>query len=483
MELKEKGRNAIKWSLIEKFFKRGITFVISIFLARLLDPSDFGLVAICSFFTAFAEVLNSFGLGQAIVQRNDVDNIQLNTVFYINFVLSVVMVSVLWFSAPFISDFYGNPLVTDIIRVLSLGFIFSAFDMVNRSLLNKHLRFSVFAKAMLISSASSGTIAVFLAFGGAGVWSLVLYGLSASFINTICIMIMSDWRPGLQFRLKSMNKLWKTGVGFLNIGIINNVIDRVDTLFIGKIFNESMLGFYNRAKSLQELPQYTLILPVTRPMFPIFSQIQNDKQQFYNTFKVTVSMLFFLVMLIFGLLLLNADNLIIIVYSSKWTESIPFFQILLFLLPILPLNVMTTSMLKGVGRLRLLTLITVLDRFSVFIALPFGYYLGLKEYAVVFVFCKYLVFFIRIYLLQKKVGLKAFVIFYILSKISLVFLVSFVPILIFISISNIYLDTIVNTIVFTTVFFGLSHVLKIKGYQYFMAEIMGLIKAVFKKLK
>ena len=480
MSLKEKGKNAIKWSLIEKLLKRGITFVISIFLARLLEPADFGLVAMCSFFIAFADALNDFGLGQALVQKKVVDRIQLNTVFYVNISLGLFMFGAMWVAAPYIGQFYDDDMIVNVLRVTSFNFIVKSLTIVNSSMLYKGLKYKVFAKAMFVSSVSSGTVAIIMAYLGFGVWSLVAYGLSSTIINMVAIWYMTKWRPRLEFDLKSIKELWKTGLGFLNIGIINNVVDRLDNLFIGKIFSASVLGFYNRAKGLQELPQYTFILPITRPMFPMFAKIQNDPEKIKDTFFKAIETLSFVVILLFGVMLASADNLIVIIYSDKWVESIPYFKILLFILPLLPVNLVVTSMLKGAGRLKLLTVITVLERASIFFALGFGIKYGLLSYLYAFVGFKYFVFFTRIIIVQKYMHIKLVSVLKVVIEVLSIFGLVILPLLYFVEIDNLYFDTIIKSAVFVVAYTWISALFKIKGFVYMKEEVMKSKGSVFK---
>ncbi len=476
MGLRDRGKNAIKWSLIEKFLKRGITFVISIFLARLLEPSDFGLVAMISIFAAIAEVFYDFGLGQALVQKQNVTQLQYSTIFYINVFMGLLVYLIMWFAAPYIARFYENELLTSITRVSSLSLVLSSTNIVNAALLIKTLKYKVFAKAMVLSSVISGGAAIILGYLGFGVWSLVFYSLISSLVSVVSLWIMSPWAPSLMFNLKTTKDIWKTGLGFMNIGIINNVASQFDNLFIGKVFNANILGLFNRAKSLQELPQYTFILPVTRPMFPVFAQLQNEPGKLKETFFEMLYLLNFLMILIFGVLFLSAKNWIIILYSEKWLESLPYLQILLFLLPVLPFNMITSSLLKGTGRMKLLTIDTLFERLSIFFAIGFGLKFGLLYYLYAFVGYKIALFFIRVYFVKKYFGYSLKDVLFPIIGLVLMFLLTFYFIDSFLNFDNIFVETLIKTATFLFIFFVLSVIFKIKGFNLVKQELLKYIK-------
>jgi teichuronic acid exporter len=473
--LRKQGKTAIKWSLLEKFLKRGITFIVSIFLARLLEPSDFGLVAMISVFTALAEVFYDFGMGQALIQQQKITELQYSTVFYVNLSLGVAVYAIMWFAAPYIALFYENSIITSVVRVSSITFIISSAGIVNAAVVTRSLKYNIFAKAMLISSVCGGGVGVVMAYMDYGVWSLISYGVVSSLVNTSILWGLTPWRPRAVFNLKSIKKIWLTGLGFMNVGIINNVVSRIDYLFIGKIFDAGTLGYFNRAKTLEELPQYTFVLPITRPMFPVFSQLQNDKKKLQEAFFQMLHLLNFAIMLIFGVMYFSAKNWIFILYSDKWLESVPYLKILLLVLPILPYSVMVTSLLKGLGRMRTLTLLTILERSAIFVGIGFGLLYGLVEYLYAFVVFKYLVFFYRLWLLHKNFEIDWMTSFFSVFKMIGLVVAIYIA-LSFVNIENIFLDAGVISLLFVILFVGFSFLLKFEGAGYVKDEIEAILK-------
>jgi len=476
--VESKGRKAVKWSFYEKLLKRGITFVVSLFLARLLEPSDFGLLALITIFSAFASSFADLGFGQALVQKKDVTKIQYNTVFYLGVCIGVILYLIFWFSAPLIAQFYKNDIITNIVRFSSLSFIIDSFTIVNSAILFKQIKFKTFTIVMFFSSFLSGFIGVFFAYNGYGVWSLVIYGLFFSFIRAVLLWLMTDWKPGLSFSLYSIKDIWKRGLSFFNIGIINNVFSQLDNLIIGKIFNISILGLYNRAKSLQELPLNTFIMPITRPFFPMFSRIQDEPQRQRELFYKTVEMLNFVAVLGFGLMFILAENLIVILYSDKWLGSIPFFKMLILLIPIAPFNLLSTSLFKGTGKLRLLTIITIFDRFSVLFAIGFALKYGMLQYLYAFIGFKLVVYSFRIFFVQKYLGISALKMIISIVKMIVIFGLVASPIQ-YIYINNIYIETILKALIFISGYVFFCQVLKVKGLLLFKKEVFTYFKGIY----
>jgi len=475
-----KERSAIKWSFYEKLLKRGVTFIVSMFLARLLEPSDFGLVAMLSVFTAFATAFSDFGFGQALIQKKDITQVQYSTVFYLNIAIGLIIFIALWLSAPLISAFYSNEILIGIVRYTSLSFIINSFTVVNSSILFKKLNYKISTVVMFYSSMLSGLLGVVMAFLGYGVWSLVWYGIFSSIIRAILLWVKVDWKPSFMFDLKSIKEIWKIGLSFLNIGIINNVIDRLDNLIIGKIFNESVLGFYNRAKSLQELPLYTFVIPITRPFFPIFAEVQEDKKRVKELMLGSLEKLNFIVILGFGIMYLLAENWIVILYSEKWMDSVPYFKILILLIPFAPFNLLSTSLFKGVGRLKLLTYITVLDRMSVFVAIGFAIKFDLTYYLWAFVICKLTVAIYRIFLVQKHFKIFAFKIFSSIVKMLLLFSIPAFAIEYFIEIDYVIIEAVVKLLLVVIGYLGLSRFFKVKGFYLVYAEVNKYLNSIKK---
>lgn len=490
MSLEQKSKNAIFWSLADKFLKRGIQFIISIFLARLLIPEDFGIVALAGIVIAMVEVFGDFGLGQALVQKKNVSELEYNTIYYINITMGVVLYIVVWFIAPYFASYYKNDILIYVIRLQALSFIFRSLTIVHESLFYKDLNYKIFAKVMVYASGISGVISVILAFLGFGVWSIVVSSILTSFIRATSIIIFSSWKPQRIFSLSSIKELWNKGVRFMGIGFIYNVVSRLDSLFIGKVFSTHTLGIFNRAKSSQELPQYTLLLPITRPLFPVFAKIKDNPEEIHKTFFRSLRLLQYFTIMLFGLMMISSKNIILLLYGDQWTESVPYFRIFLLIMPTVTFGFLFTSLYKGVGKLNSLMFITSQTQSSILIAMVFGYYYGLTEYMIALVTIINSVYISRLYLLKKDFNFNIGKILIQFFKELLLCLAVIALIWYFVDIENNILSIIVNSLIFVLIFVPLSYLLKIEGYFAMKNQVMVLYQhqlvqkiLVFLKLK
>lgn len=475
MDLKGKATSAAKWSLIEKFLKRIVTFVLSIFLARLLEPSDFGLIAMCSVFLSLADSISDMGMGQAIVQRKEVSDKQYNSIFFLNLGVGLIIILIIWLTAPLISRFYNYEELTMVLRISSLTYLINSFVIINNAIIYKSLKLKVLTTAMLYSSILSGILGISLAYMGFGVWSLVAQSIFSSLVNAIVVSFYSKWKFAFEFDFASIKEIWKAGLSFMNIGIINEFVARLDHLVIGKYFSPADLGLMNRAKALQELPQYTFILPVTRPLFPVFASIQKDIPRVKDVFSKTIDLLSFVMILLFGLLYLSAENIIVVLYTDKWIESVPYLRIMVWLLPILPIGFAITSLLKGLGRLRLLTILTIVERGMMVIALFICVYFGLITYLYTLVLLKSVALLIKLGLLNKYVG---FDVWNILKSFGITLIISLISISVsmYVEFSSPYLDIIAKSILYIGMVLGMSVVFKVKGYGIAKSELLSYLR-------
>jgi len=272
-ELKSKGTKAFIWDFFGKMAKQGMGFIVTIFLARLLEPSDFGLIAMVMVIVGIADVFSDIGLGGALIQRRRVLPVHYSSVFYLNISVGVLLALILFFSAEQVAAFYENEQLIPLAKVISLTFVLNAFSSVQVTKLRKELNFALITKVSFLSSFFSGIIGISLAFYGAGVWSLVAQSLSVGFIFNIFIWYASDWKPSFLFSFKALKQLWGFGFHMFLVGVLNAVFSRLDYIVIGKLFTPTALGFYQRAKSLNMmLVQYSSGSLMT-VMFPVLSKV------------------------------------------------------------------------------------------------------------------------------------------------------------------------------------------------------------------
>ena len=307
---------------------QGMSFVISIFLARLLEPSEFGLIAMVMVIIGMAEVFTDIGLGGALIQRRRVLPIHYSSVFYFNVFASLLLTSVTYFSAGWIGKFYDNETLIPLAKILSLLFIINAFSSVHAVKLRKELNYRLLVKLGFTASLISGVIGVSLAFAGFGLWSLVAQTLSRGLISNILIWSFGRWVPSMLFSFKALKQLWGFGFRMFLSGLLDAIFTRLDFLVIGKMFPPETLGFFQRAKSLNLMAVKYSSASLMGILFPVLSKIQKDLPRFQNVVLKSLGIICFVVFLLLGGLYLVSAELITLVFGEKWLPSVRFFEVL-----------------------------------------------------------------------------------------------------------------------------------------------------------
>jgi O-antigen/teichoic acid export membrane protein len=274
--LKSKTLHALSWSFFESAGVQGIRFIIGIILARLLFPEQFGLIGMLMIFMAVAQTLLDSGFGAALIQKNEVTQKDICSIFYFNILVGILIAGILGLVAPWIAAFYNQPILIPLTRAMSLVIIINSFGLIQSTILSKQIDFKTQTKVSLIAGIMSGIIGITLAATGFGVWSLVVQQISSAFFRTVFLWFLNPWRPALIFSLKSLQEMFSFGSRLLASGLLNQVFENIYLLAIGKLFSASDLGYFTRAKAFGDLPTHTLSGMVGRVTFPVFSTIQDD---------------------------------------------------------------------------------------------------------------------------------------------------------------------------------------------------------------
>ena len=329
-DLTNKTLSGVKWNAIGRFSTQGISFVIGILLARILSPSDYGVIGMIGIFMAIAQTFIDSGFGSALIRKKDCTDIDYSTAFYFNIVVGIVSYLILFISAPFIADFFNTPILVDIVRVLSINLFFNSLTIVQTSILTKAVDFKSQAKISLVAVIVSGIIGLTMAYNGFGVWSLVFQSVSISIVRTISYWMVTKWKPQKIFSKNSFNYLFGFGSKILSASLLHTIYANLTTILIGKFYTPKDLGYYSRGESLASLPSTNLTSILQSVTYPILSKIQDDDErliQVYRKYICVTSMVIF-----FGMCLLVAlaKPLILVLLSDKWTNSIIYLQVFCF---------------------------------------------------------------------------------------------------------------------------------------------------------
>jgi O-antigen/teichoic acid export membrane protein len=327
MTLKTTTVRSIGWSATSQIARLLMQILISAILARLLAPSDFGLIAMVTVFSNFVAIFSDFGLTSAIVQKKEVSDEALSSTFWINVGLGALLTIALAASAPLIAAFYSQPTLTPLVVFISTTFFIASFSNVQSGLLMKKMNFKALAVINICAIGISGPIAVLLAFSGYGVWSLAWYTVLSTFIMVVFTWIYARWVPHFLLGLRHMRGLLRFGANLTGFSFVNYFALNIDNLLVGRFLGSDPLGFYNLAYTLLVFPASNISSVVARVMFPALSIIQHDKQlvrEAYITANRYIAAISFPLMI---WVRVTAPQLILVVYGPKWISVIPLVQI------------------------------------------------------------------------------------------------------------------------------------------------------------
>jgi teichuronic acid exporter len=376
--LKSKTIHALFWSFFERIGQQGIQFIISIILARLLLPEEFGLIAMLMIFMAIAQSFISSGFGQALIQKQDTTHIDECSIFYFNILVGFFATGMLCIASPWIAGFYSQPLLVPLTCVLSLNMIINAFGLVQTTLLTKQIDFKTQLKVSVIATAISGTIGIIMALNGFGVWSLVAQSLASNFFRTILLWFFNTWRPSWTFSLDSLRGMFRFGSRLLASGLLDTIFQNIYIVVIGKLFSPADLGFYTRAKGFQQLPVSNISTIISRVTFSVFSSVQDDKPRLKRGVRKALTML---VMINFPMMVglaIVAKPLVLLLLTEKWAPCIPYLQLLCVVGMLYPLQVINLNVLMAQGRSDLFFRLEILKKTLIVIAIAVTYRWGIR---------------------------------------------------------------------------------------------------------
>ena len=402
--LRDKAVSGATWKLIEISVAHIMTFVVELYLARKLAPSDYGLVGMLAIFFALAGVLVDSGFSSALIQRQNRTREDFSTVFVFNIVASISIYLLFVVLAPSIAAFYNAPLLKTIIYVSALSFIIRGFTSIHFAKLNIDLRFSTLSKIHLVGHFVAGITGVLLAYFGFGIWALVFQGIASSLITGVVVWICSGLMPSIAFSTKSFKRLFSYGGNMLGSGLINVVYGNLYTLVIGKGFSPAAVGFYNRANGYSSMPSNIVTDIALRVNFPILVKLQDDNERLISAYEKLLKVPFFVLYPILVGIIVCAEPLITVMIGEKWLPCVPYMQILCVGYMFYPLNGFNMNILYAKGRTDISFKLEFIKKpiglLLLFASLPFGIIwmmVGKALYSVI-------VYFINCYYTNKIVG-------------------------------------------------------------------------------
>lgn len=369
------------WSSADLFMRYGVQLVVAVILARLLQPEEFGTIALLYLFTGIASVFIDGGLSAALVQKQDATQTDESSVFWANNGVALLCALLLWLAAPLIASFFGFPILIPLTGMLAVSLVLNALGSIHLVLLSKKLDFKM---PMLVSSAAaviSGATAIAMAMQGFGIWALAWQAVVSSLVSTVLLWCLSSWRPTLEFRFASLKGLFRFGGYLMLSGLLDIAYNRAYSILIGKFYGVRDLAFYNRADNTKQIPVDVLAAALSKVAFPVFATVAGDPEKLRRGVRTVVLVIMFVNLPVMFGLMATAENVIRLLFGEQWLASVPILQVLCIAGMFWPLHVINLSVLKAQGHANLFFRLEVIKKTIGAAALLVGTYYGVMGIA------------------------------------------------------------------------------------------------------
>lgn len=358
--------SSLFWSYSERLFTQIVSLIVSIILARLLSPENYGVISIVMIFITLCDAIVDGGLGDALIQKQDADTLDINTMFFCSVGISLTLYTALFFSAPYIASFYQTELICPLLRVLGLRLLISGVNTIQRAWIQKQMLFRKFFIASSFGTILSAAAGIILAYLGAGPWALVAQYLTNSFVDTAILFFTNNWRPKLIFSFTRAKALLSYGCKVLMTTIVATLEQNLRSLIIGKQFGSSSLAYYDQGQRFPNLLVTNVNGTITNVMFPVLAQNQDDPVRFKLLFRRAIQIgTYLLTPLLIGLIAV-ADTFVCGILSEKWAPCIPYLRILTLMYLARPFTAICAQAILSVGYSgKNLKIMTIINTFSV----------------------------------------------------------------------------------------------------------------------
>ncbi len=357
------------WRFFERCGAQAVTLIVSIILARVLTPSIYGTIALVTVFTTILQVFVDSGLGSALIQKKDADDLDFSTVFYFNLLVSVLLYICIFFIAPFISDFYKITELTAVIRSLSLTIIIAGARNIQQAYISKHLIFKKFFFATLTGTIIAATIGIWMAYNNYGVWALVTQHLSNTLVGTVMLWFSVKWRPKWIFSLKRLKVLFSYGWKLLVSGLLETIYNNLRSLIIGKLYTKEDLAFYDRGIIFPKAIASNISSSLDSVLFPTMSSVQDNTEKVKSMTRRSISISTYIIApCVFGLSAC-AEPVISLILTDKWLDSVFYLRIVCITYCFYTIHTANLNAIKALGRSDLFLKLEIIKKIVGLIAL------------------------------------------------------------------------------------------------------------------
>jgi len=407
MPLKQQALSGIFWTFLQQFWVQGISFMISIILARLLMPEEFGLIAMIGIFMGVGGILMDGGLGESLIRTKDPDQEDFSTVFFFNLAGSIIVYGIVYFAAPLIAAFFEREILIDITRLYCLIFIFNGFSAVQVIRLTKKMDFKTQLFVKIPSLILSSAVGIYMAYSGYGVWSLVWMALIQSFAQSVQLWFWSKWKPSWVFNMEKFKYHFNFGIKLTLSGLLEVIFLNAYTIIIGKFFTATQLGYYGRASSLKQFPVNNIGAILGKVTYPLFASIQDDDVRLKRVYKQLIQMVVFILAPVLIFLGVLAEPTFRFLFTEKWLPAVPYFQILCVTGILFPIHSYNLNVLKVKGRTDLILKLQIIKKVQVVLVILVSIQFGIYGLLYGQVFLSLSVFFINAFYTNRFINYSA----------------------------------------------------------------------------
>lgn len=468
------------WSAIDNVVQFGVQFVVSIVLARLLSPDDYGLIGIITIFTTVCTAIISGGFSNALIRTRKPIDEDYNTAFICNLLMSILLYAIVFLCSPLIADFFNRQELVALTRVSSFTMIIGALAIVQQTRLTKRIDFKTQTKITLIASVASGVIGISLALMDFGVWALVMQGIISQLLRTVLLWIYNHWVPSIRFSKESFNRLFGFGWKMMASSILDSLWTQLYQVVVGKFYSPATLGQYTRAKQFSTMFSSNLTTVIQRVTYPVLSDIQDEKERMVAAYRKIIKTTMFMTFALMFALGAVSEPLLYCLIGPKWHEAATYLPLICLVSSLYPLHAINLNMLQVQGRSDLFLGLEIAKKIIGLAPLFIGAFVGIFPMLYTTVITSIISYFLNSYFSGKLLGYSSWMqlrdiapsFFISLSMAVIVFCLKFLPF------SN-WLILPMQILLGIIVFFFLCKITKIEEYK----EVINMIKPVLNKIK
>lgn len=482
--LKQKAASSMIWTALQKYSAMLIHFISGIILARLLTPFDYGCIGMLTIFIMLAETFIDGGFGSALIQKKRPTQEDYSTIFWFNIAMSLLLYVLIYVSSPAIARFYNIPLLSDVLRVQGIILFIYALNVIQSNQLRKKLNFKILSIVTITTSITALIVTIIMAYNGFGVWALVAQSIITAAIPSLVFWFYIKWRPIWTFSIKSLKELFGFGFYMFLTHLLNRFTQQLQGLLIGKFYNASTMGYYSKAVGTEKLASTSISGVMTQVTYPLYAEAQDDKGKLINMIRRITMTLSYITFPLMFILLLCAKPIFVLLYSDRWIQSVPYFQVLCIAGLAGCLQSVNLQSIAAIGKSKAMFLWTVFKRIVGIGVVVLGLVcFGMKGLLAGVVFNYWFSWFVNISLVSKYIGYKWYKQ---LGDILPVTIVSLLAALVSFSVGyllhlDMYPDGILKLTIYVIIYLGWSFVFKPEAYTYFLTIIPSKLKIWEKK--